>query len=957
MAEAALVQERYAMETRAQVLRLASADAAVRRGESDRFEIGRAASSDAVEGSESLGVGGDLVEHLHSRVVDAMRVETHVDGGLAMHSHSDLTLLGGAMAETHAGPVLVVAGMSDDLLAGGGIRAAAVDLRLAGLLGAEERIGTTHTDQSLIEAYITQFEYEYGNGIHVANFARFSGAVHATVASGFRPLFQVMHGVRNLAAHAAPAVSTAPISVPPLSAPSRNTGLLAATPKIAPSTGTVASVGDGAFDAERLDDFSQYLKRADAAAGSRPDAAAGFDAIQGDNAGRSAGTADSLADLRRLTQADVDESLAHLRARANLPDDAGMDQVIDFLHRTSRGEIGDLEVQRAALALQEDLAVATRPFLQPLVARGIPGDDLDALALDELRPVFARELQQARAGGDVNAAADLQAAFVGFDRVVFRSASAFVERFADLATPENAVPTALASVRLPSSDAASAKLAPNLVAPLTSRLSDLQQSWADDPTKIGLLELAMDEVRHGNNPLSTIDGYVRMVIRCGGEMVGAGELDALQEVVASIRLMIDKVVNDTAAEVAELAMPDEFDMSQLAYDAQTWRDLFPDDSLAEVSADAMLRGGAPDADVRNLSDLTLDDAAGVVDRGATYGDARIDEEVGGDRSRAQSVRGTASDVAFPSNGNYPFVPPRLPADVDARALSRALRGYQATLTNPGTGSWSRPKDAAASDALVRAKHRAVTDALGALGRGHDPVAVLDARIRAARRHTGPPAWTMTPSGLASIDGEADVLREVRYVVDDLLEQHRSGAPPADVGTVDNTVRINALRQHSDAAGTAPKWDYVTIPAMRPSGLQADILLRVDDCENIAGLVAADIHRDDLDPAGGACTTVVHRGRQQRLDDGGQLEAAAAWTILTDDPHRIDGFLHDDRRGRLPVLRATRAEQKAIDKGDIVVRIIDVETFKTYDDFEMATGLADDFSRGRLPTGGPVPAHR
>ena len=33
------------------------------------------------------------------------------------------------------------------------------------------------------------------------------------------------------------------------------------------------------------------------------------------------------------------------------------------------------------------------------------------------------------------------------------------------------------------------------------------------------------------------------------------------------------------------------------------------------------------------------------------------------------------------------------------------------------------------------------------------------------------------------------------------------------------------------------------------------------------------------------------------------------------------------------------------------------TFKTYDDFEMATGLADDLSRGRLSTGGPVPVHR
>ena len=119
MAEAALVQERYAIETRAQMLRLVSADAAVRRGESDRFEVGRATSSDAVDGTESLGIGGDLVERLRSRAVDAMRLETRLHGGLAVRSGTDMTLLGGAMAETHAGPVLVAAGMSDELVIGG----------------------------------------------------------------------------------------------------------------------------------------------------------------------------------------------------------------------------------------------------------------------------------------------------------------------------------------------------------------------------------------------------------------------------------------------------------------------------------------------------------------------------------------------------------------------------------------------------------------------------------------------------------------------------------------------------------------------------------------------------------------------------------------------------------------------------------------------------------------------
>ena len=48
MTEAALVHERCAMETQFQVLGLVSVDAAVRRGESDRSEIGRTASSGAL---------------------------------------------------------------------------------------------------------------------------------------------------------------------------------------------------------------------------------------------------------------------------------------------------------------------------------------------------------------------------------------------------------------------------------------------------------------------------------------------------------------------------------------------------------------------------------------------------------------------------------------------------------------------------------------------------------------------------------------------------------------------------------------------------------------------------------------------------------------------------------------------------------------------------------------------
>ena len=200
MAETGVIEQPYALETRSEVLKLVSAAVAVRRGTSDQTELGRAASSDTVAGLETQSVGGQLVEHAHSQLTRAERLETRVDGKLSSHGHSDTTLLGGAMAETYAGAMLVLAGMSDDLVAGGGLRlSTSGDLYLAGLVGGEERIGTAIADGALLEAYGTHFEREYGNGHHAAGFARFSGTIHTTVASGFRPLFKVMTGVRNLA--------------------------------------------------------------------------------------------------------------------------------------------------------------------------------------------------------------------------------------------------------------------------------------------------------------------------------------------------------------------------------------------------------------------------------------------------------------------------------------------------------------------------------------------------------------------------------------------------------------------------------------------------------------------------------------------------------------------------------------------------------------------------------------
>ena len=269
--------EHYALEARAEALAFISADAAVRRGQSDRFEIGRLASSDAVDGQEAQHTGGAHAESAHAHTLRAVRLETRVGGKMSLKAHSDTTLLGGAMAETHVGPVLLMAGMSDALVAGGGVRVSLADLAVAGLIGFEEKIGSAFADGALVEAYATHFEREFGAGNHVAGFASFTGTVHVTSASGFRPLFKVATGVRNLTAGGgggagpegpagAPAQAPPPQVAPPTGRPSDG-GLIGDTPEVVGIYSEVGDLGDvgtdaaraldGAADAEDLDDYAE----------------------------------------------------------------------------------------------------------------------------------------------------------------------------------------------------------------------------------------------------------------------------------------------------------------------------------------------------------------------------------------------------------------------------------------------------------------------------------------------------------------------------------------------------------------------------------------------------------------------------------------------------------------------------------------------------------------------------
>ena len=109
-------------------------------------------------------------------------------------------LLAGHMSELWDGGAAIVAAMTDDTVAGGGIRVTTpLDLWVHGLMGVEERIGTCTADAVLLELGATHYEREYGPGAHTAGLAAYTGSLYLSSRSTFRALMRVVSsGVRNL---------------------------------------------------------------------------------------------------------------------------------------------------------------------------------------------------------------------------------------------------------------------------------------------------------------------------------------------------------------------------------------------------------------------------------------------------------------------------------------------------------------------------------------------------------------------------------------------------------------------------------------------------------------------------------------------------------------------------------------------------------------------------------------
>ena len=313
------VDDAFALEMRAESIEQLVGGDALRRGESERIEAGRSgANADRIAWRDRVRVQGTLLEHTgHALAEQAAHLHTTVDGVLDVHAAAeDTVLLAGHMRELWDGGAAIVAAMTDDTVAGGGIRVTTpLDLWVHGLMGVEERIGTCTADAVLLELGATHYEREYGPGAHAAGLAVYTGSLYQSSRSTFRPLMRVSGGVRNLIAGGDggrgggdAGAGSAPAASPPRAPVAGGAGTQAASETLCAATGAGGTAQAGVMDGVRREDLAGIHRVDEVAAFTRGADVAGAsgDLTELHRGADTAGQLEALRDAMRGAGVDVE---------------------------------------------------------------------------------------------------------------------------------------------------------------------------------------------------------------------------------------------------------------------------------------------------------------------------------------------------------------------------------------------------------------------------------------------------------------------------------------------------------------------------------------------------------------------------------------------------------------------------------------------------------------------------
>ena len=442
------VDDAFALEMRSETIEQLVGGDALRRGESERIEAGRShTNADLVAGRDRVRVHATLHEHTgHALAEQAAHLHTTVEGTLDVHAgNEDTVLLAGHMREVWDGGAAIVAAMTDDTAAGGGIRVTApLDLWVHGLMGVEERIGTCTADAVLMELGATHYEREYGPGVHAAGLAVYTGSLYQSSRSTFRPLMRVSSGVRNLTAGGdgggagggsdggaggAPGASPPPVPAQTGAAAEAVTGTLAAGRRTAEVPATALDAGDALTDARRVP-LEELVNPVDArAAEEMGEAGTVMRAEDLPELTRCAGTAEQLGALHETLRIDKTASGSEAPGGSRASEFAGAVS----MHPASGGG-GPLEIDPSS-AVHGENARIVRPHpdvpwgqgqeMQPGLPGGADRPPPSAAPESDFHEAY-RRLRELRSHYGNISAADIRG---DYHRVVDRFSRTILRRF------------------------------------------------------------------------------------------------------------------------------------------------------------------------------------------------------------------------------------------------------------------------------------------------------------------------------------------------------------------------------------------------------------------------------------------------------------------------------------------------------------------------------------------------